>query len=685
MFSFFCLASKNIAAQEKPTRILFILDASSSMTYNWNPKLSRYKVAQNILLQIVDSIYAINNEIEFGIRAYGSQFPAEQNVCSDTKLIIPFSLQNVDQIKRRLQYLEPIGVSPIALSLSEAAFGEIALSEEYDYSLIFITDGGESCGGNICETYLKLVKSKVKITPYIIGLDHNDNLKSYYNCLGKFVDVTSTDDIDRAVKLIIDENRPIIDKTKKLNLKTIYSNTQPIKDNIKIDSIKKAEPIVIEIPKKDTLPTPKIEPNITRLTFVFPKLKYVGLQKIALPKQQNNIRKSKLSMPLAINFNGTEFIKTNKKSFSYLPIYQRKTILQIKKPSIVINKSNITMPIKLNIAEENQKIKKTFARLEPLPVRYRFVYAIKMPSIFSVRTTMPTAFNFIEDKPKVIKRDTIIANLQPKKVEANDNKQKLADVSRELIPHNETIVQIFLVDKFDKRKTYKNATPTIIVEEAASHKEIFQFIRKVNMGAPELIPMQAGTYSFAVRGRENIRTRDVKIEANQINKIYIELSDGTLQFAYGTNPKRPMTEFDAVVNSRFDAEKRPTVKQHCEDELYYPPGTYYVEIQTIPPTRFITVDIYFGAQTTLTIDEPGFLQITNVTKKGKVELQKLSVRDMVTFYDMEINGNFAEQKVMIQPGGYRLVYLKDPNVPALGVKYQEFKIQSNKTTLVELE
>ncbi|HNF72816.1 MAG TPA: VWA domain-containing protein, partial [Chitinophagaceae bacterium] len=220
------------AAGPRKTRILFLLDASSSMTYTWNPGFTRFDVAGNILLKIMDSIYSLNNEIEFAVRAYGSGYAAQLHNCTDTKLEVPFNLQNTDQIKTRLANIHPVGSSPIAYSLKQASDHELNQVSEYDYSVIFITDGGESCNGDVCGVYQELLQKKISIKPYIIGLDSNETLRSYYQCMGDYIQVNNTDDIDRAIRLIVEANQSIIQKPRQLNLQTRYSNVSSIKDSI---------------------------------------------------------------------------------------------------------------------------------------------------------------------------------------------------------------------------------------------------------------------------------------------------------------------------------------------------------------------------------------------------------------------------------------------------------------------
>ena len=148
--------------QNRKSRILFLVDASSSMTYPWNAQNNRFDVATNIILQIVDSVYAINNEVEFAVRSYGTEYPAQEKNCTDTRLEVPFNIQNAIQIKNRLKFVKPIGFSPIAYSLRQASENELSNTNQYEYSIVFITDGGESCNGDVCQTFKDFIKNKIK-------------------------------------------------------------------------------------------------------------------------------------------------------------------------------------------------------------------------------------------------------------------------------------------------------------------------------------------------------------------------------------------------------------------------------------------------------------------------------------------------------------------------------------------
>jgi von Willebrand factor type A domain len=248
---------------QKRTRILFLMDASSSMTYSWQENQNRFQAGAKVVNAIIDSMYAINNEVEFAVRIYGDQFESAAKNCTDTRLIVPFNLQNLYQIKNKLKYIQPLGSSPIAYSLQQASENELNNTDMYDYSFVLVTDGGESCGGDICDMYKKMVANKIKVAPYIIGLDTNRLLQNYYQCLGQFVAVTTPADIGKAAKLIVDNNRPLLLKPKTLNIVT--KPDPPIA--VVEPPVKKVEP-----PVKLDIIVPPIKDELAKMPNMQPKL-----------------------------------------------------------------------------------------------------------------------------------------------------------------------------------------------------------------------------------------------------------------------------------------------------------------------------------------------------------------------------------------------------------------------------
>jgi hypothetical protein len=128
----------------KGQRVLFLLDGSSSMSVPYAKGQTRFEKAAATILSIMDSISAKEKDVEFALRVYGHQHPAQEKNCFDTKMEVPFSKANRAQMELRLDNLRPIGISPLAFSLRQISENDLA--KEFQYSIVIISDGGESCG-----------------------------------------------------------------------------------------------------------------------------------------------------------------------------------------------------------------------------------------------------------------------------------------------------------------------------------------------------------------------------------------------------------------------------------------------------------------------------------------------------------------------------------------------------------
>ena len=250
----FCTYSSFSQSNElTQSRILILLDESSSMIQKWPSGKEKYKAADELILRLMDSIYAINNEVEFSLRVFGHQYTVEQNNCYDTKSEVPFSKDNRTQMALRLDDIHPLGVTPIAYALLQAAKFDLVDEDRNAYSIILITDGGESCGGDICEVMKKLMKYKVYFKPYIVSLEDDASLKVTYACMGDYLQVTKDADMPKAVTTIVNAFRPAIKITKAeyKELQTLAANV-PSALKVNIPVIKATEPTQEKPVKKES-------------------------------------------------------------------------------------------------------------------------------------------------------------------------------------------------------------------------------------------------------------------------------------------------------------------------------------------------------------------------------------------------------------------------------------------------
>ena len=138
-----------------------VVDASRSMwgRMDGEPKMA---VAKGIL---EDVSYWFPEDLDLALRAYGSTSPSDNNDCADSTLLVPFGEENRMPIRQAIANLRPLGQTPIAYALNEAARDFDALQN--DRAVVLVTDGIESCGGDPVQAARELSAQGIKV--HLIG------------------------------------------------------------------------------------------------------------------------------------------------------------------------------------------------------------------------------------------------------------------------------------------------------------------------------------------------------------------------------------------------------------------------------------------------------------------------------------------------------------------------------------
>jgi Mg-chelatase subunit ChlD len=138
-----------------------VVDASRSMwgRMGGEPKMV---VAKDILEEVS---YWFPQDLDLALRAYGSTSASDNNDCADSTLLVPFGEENREPIRMAIAGLRPLGQTPIAYALNEAArdFGP----QQNDRTIVLVTDGIESCGGDPVEAAHKLRAQGIMV--HLIG------------------------------------------------------------------------------------------------------------------------------------------------------------------------------------------------------------------------------------------------------------------------------------------------------------------------------------------------------------------------------------------------------------------------------------------------------------------------------------------------------------------------------------
>ncbi len=186
---------------ERPTRILFLFDASQSMFAKWQSD-TKFEVAKDLLTDIIDSLQRLDN-LELALRVYGHQKPYPPQDCDDTKLEIPFGRFNGYDIKKKLNGITPSGTTPIALSLE--ACGSDFPGTMGRNIIILITDGIEECNGDPCAVSAQLQKRGIVLKPFVIGLGMNKEFAREFECVGNYYDAAEESSFKNILGVVISQ------------------------------------------------------------------------------------------------------------------------------------------------------------------------------------------------------------------------------------------------------------------------------------------------------------------------------------------------------------------------------------------------------------------------------------------------------------------------------------------------
>ncbi len=656
--------AQNVTDVKQP-RILILLDESASMVNKWYGDKERYRAADQIILNLMDSIYKVNDQVEFSLRAFGHQHGVPQNDCYDTKNEVMFSKDNYTQMSLRLSDLHPLGVTPIAYSLKEAAENDLMDEQNYSYSIILITDGGESCGGDICEIVRTLIAKKIYFKPYIVSLVDYAPLKTEYACLGDYLQVTKEGDIPTAVGTIVESYRPALAyaKTNPVVIKTPPRKEEPIATTVEIP-----KPII----KKEPEATP-IKPVTTTQPISNP------VENHAPPPSPPTRHTIQVDIPRADTQPVIEPIK---------PVTTSETIAVTKTPVDVPHTVKVTPPPPPLPKEDVVNINtytaiRTFSEFYETPtLSTKKVPEVTFPPITEEKPVAvvppppkPTIKPTKPAKPTVHKTPAKIVTDQPKQTE------KEVTFTEETEDAKETTLEVYFTDGHGK---FYSTTPQVLLIDPNSKKTVQQFWRTVDASSnpdPQHIP--AGNYDLTVTGKADLLMHNVVVHENKKNKILVKVSNGTLKFEYEDHPDRPVSEYFALVTQRAMAGGI-SVKQKCTAELEYEAGDYHITVNTMPKSEYY-VPLDFEIQTIIFVPEPGYIQFTNTNKVGKVSLYCVLGDEYLQFYSMNVSGFPESQKLELKPGLYQAHFIKNPNLPLQSETVVPFQIKSNQITQVELQ
>lgn len=177
LFCFFQLHCIYSFALTKDTQnVIFIFDASGSM---WGKleKSTKIQIAKKTMGELLGKL---NPQTKAGLIVYGHR---SKDYCEDIEIISVLAANNTAVLNAFIQKLEPTGKTPIAASIDFALESIQNLNE--NVSIVLISDGLETCGGDACESVAIAKKNGMKITMHVIGFGIEEQDLSSLECLAQ--------------------------------------------------------------------------------------------------------------------------------------------------------------------------------------------------------------------------------------------------------------------------------------------------------------------------------------------------------------------------------------------------------------------------------------------------------------------------------------------------------------------
>jgi Ca-activated chloride channel family protein len=176
---FFLIAISNVFQinaqdkQEDPSPILFIYDASGSMWGKMQAKTKK-EIASIVLSTSVNNL---PNNQNVGLIAYGHR---KKGDCNDIEFLVDLKNNSKDKVTQAVKGINPLGRTPLARSATMAI--NYLRNSETKATIILITDGIESCDGNICDVVSTAKAEGIDFKLHIVGFGLKEGEAKQLKC-----------------------------------------------------------------------------------------------------------------------------------------------------------------------------------------------------------------------------------------------------------------------------------------------------------------------------------------------------------------------------------------------------------------------------------------------------------------------------------------------------------------------
>ncbi len=161
---------------ETTAPIIFIYDASGSMWGQLEGK-TKMEIASEVLTTTVGTL---GENQQVGVVAYGHR---QKGDCKDVETLVSMENTSKTEVTKALKNIKPLGKTPLAYS-ARMVIDQLKASGS-SATIILITDGVESCNGDICNVVSEAKKAGIDFKLHIVGFGLKKGETGQLECAAK--------------------------------------------------------------------------------------------------------------------------------------------------------------------------------------------------------------------------------------------------------------------------------------------------------------------------------------------------------------------------------------------------------------------------------------------------------------------------------------------------------------------
>lgn len=164
-----------------------VVDASGSMSAPFgSTSETKFDIVRKAVADAVSDMSQQQADYprNFAVRVFGSNFPASENKCDDTDLVVPMSEPSLGVVQKALAEIKPQGTSPIA-AVIEKSVEDFSAGTSSDRVVVLVVDGADNCGADVCASAKKVDALPNKPIIQIVGFDVSAEDATQLECAAK--------------------------------------------------------------------------------------------------------------------------------------------------------------------------------------------------------------------------------------------------------------------------------------------------------------------------------------------------------------------------------------------------------------------------------------------------------------------------------------------------------------------